>query len=156
MGQNNHLMRWPARWPALLIRQRKIVHKYGTAEPMCPSSEFGRILDIFKQSKLRHANVLRQCVDGSLSPIFFTIVPVSKDTQTSPSLRGGGWGAMATHRLSKQGYTRDASGSPAAVSPNASSSGLALRLALAKGKNSAPPAPPPPGVVRLNRELFTY
>ena len=36
----------------------------------------------------------------------------------------------------KQGYTRDACGSPAAVSSNESSSGLALRLALAKGKNS--------------------
>ena len=35
-----------------------------------------------------------------------------------------------------QGYTRDACGSPAAVSPNVSSSGLALRLALAKGENS--------------------
>ena len=34
----------------------------------------------------------------------------------------------------KQGYTRDACGSPAAVSPNVSSSGLALWLALAKGK----------------------
>ena len=54
----------------------------------------------------------------------------------------------------KQDYTRDACESPAAVSPNVSSSGLALRLALAKGKNSEQIWPGARNLAKLKLMMF--